>query len=309
MVGTGSLRSAARQGSVTVGFFDGVHKGHAAVLGRTVEAAAGEGLAAVAVTFDRHPRQTLEPGKEPPLLTSLERKADLISSTGITTLLVLEFTHAFSLWSPNRFVQEILVRGLRARTAVVGSNFRFGHGAAGDVPLLRALGSAAGFTVLGVDLVEVDGRQVSSSSIREELGAGRLGWATRALGRRYVLDGTVVGGARRGAALGFPTANLAIPRGMLLPGRGVYAGTASVQGSRYTAAINVGTNPTFGEEPLHVEAHLVDFEGDLRGLPMALEFWARLRDEVRFETAAELVGQMAEDVERTRAVLAHPSPS
>jgi riboflavin kinase/FMN adenylyltransferase len=155
----------------------------------------------------------------------------------------------------------------------------------------------------GVDLVELNGRPVSSSSIRAALSRGELEWPTEALGRRYVVDGTVTPGAGRGAGLGFPTANLEVPSRMLLPGEGVYAGKAYVGDDSFVAAINVGTNPTFGREPLHAEAFLLDFEGDILGSPMAIEFWTRLRDEVRFESADELARQISDDVERTRALV------
>ena len=287
----------------TVGFFDGVHRGHQAVLRRTVEVAADKGLAPVAVTFDRHPREILTPGQAPPLLTTTERKAELIAAVGIQTLVVLEFTQELSTWTPEAFVDRVLVAGLHARHAVIGSNFTFGHKAAGNLAMLSDLGKARGFSLEGMPLLQIEGRTVSSSSIRAALQAGDLDWPTEALGRRFVLDGLVAPGAGRGAALGYPTANLAVPPRMLIPAEGVYAGKAQVPGGEYVAAINVGTNPTFGPEPSHVEAFLLDFHGDLLGLPIALEFWERLRDEVRFDSAKALAGQIADDVERTRSVV------
>ena len=290
--------------AVTIGFFDGVHRGHQAVIGHTVEVANREGLTPVAVTFDRHPREVLTPGNVPPLLTTLERKAGLIEGLGVTTLVVLEFTEDFSRWPPEEFVAKALVERLRIAHAVVGSNFTFGHQAKGNLTVLRELGASYGFTVEGLPLFTIDNRPVSSSSIRTALLEGDLAWPTTALGRRFVVDGRVVRGAGRGAGLGFPTANLEISRGMLLPGEGVYAGKAFVGGQGHVAAINVGTNPTFGAEPLHAEAFLLDFEGDLLDQPIGLEFWERLRDEVRFGSAAELTGQIKDDVERTRSLVA-----
>jgi riboflavin kinase/FMN adenylyltransferase len=291
--------------AVTVGFFDGVHRGHQAVLGRTVQVGRERGLPPVAITFDRHPREVLTPGKEPPLLTTLDRKASLIAAVGIEDLVVLEFNEAFARWPPEDFVERVLVAGLHMAHAVIGSNFTFGHKASGNLTLLAEWGPAHGFYVEGVSLFQVGGRTVSSSSIREALAAGDLVWPTEALGRRFVVDGRVVPGAGRGATtLGFPTANLHVPPRMLIPGGGVYAGKAHVRGEEYVAAINVGTNPTFGEEPLHVEAHLLDFQGgDLTGVPLAVEFWERLRDEVRFNSAEELARRIAEDVARTRAAV------
>jgi riboflavin kinase / FMN adenylyltransferase len=285
---------------VTVGFFDGVHLGHRAVLSRTVEAARERGLPSVAVTFDRHPREVLTPGQEPRLLTTVDRKAELIEETGVHTLLVLEFTEAFSRWPAERFVSDVLVSGLHAGHCVMGANFTFGHQAAGTVELLMERGPALGFTTERVELLEVDGRRVSSSSIRDALSRADLEWPRLALGRRFVLDGTVVTGAGRGQGLGFPTANLRTGPRLLLPGRGIYAGRAVVGAESYVAAISVGTNPTFGTEPLHVEAYLLDFDGDLGGSRIVVEFWAYLRDEERFDTPERLSAAIAEDVRRTR---------
>lgn len=301
--GVGSLPLDLGPTAVTVGFFDGVHRGHRAVFRRTVHAARERGLVPVAVTFDRHPREVLTPGREPPLLTTFERKAALIEAAGIEAMVVLEFTDRFSRWSPEEFVRRVLVDGLRAGHAVVGTNFTFGHRAAGTIEALTDLGAAHGFTVEGVGLLRLEGRPVSSSSIREALAAGDLAWPETALGRRYVVDGRVVPGAGRGAELGFRTANLDVWRRLLLPGRGIYAGRAYHAEDAFVAAISVGTNPTFGEEPLHVEAHLLDFEGDVTGEPLAVEFWARLRDEVRFDSPEELARAIAEDVQRTREVV------
>jgi riboflavin kinase / FMN adenylyltransferase len=289
--------------AVTIGFFDGVHRGHQVVFRRTVEEARERGAVAVAVTFDRHPREVFAPGTEPKLLTTLERKAELIGALGIETLVILEFTEEFSTWPPEEFVTRVLVDGLRAKYAAVGSNFTFGHKATGNLVTLSDLGSGQGFAVDGVALLKIDGRPVSSSSIREALSAGDLEWTATALGRRYVVDGEVMPGAGRGAGLGFPTANLQVPDRMLLPGEGVYAGTAFVSGGRHVAAINIGTNPTFGSESLHLEAYLLDFDGEVRGERMSVEFWERLRDEIRFESPQDLARQIKEDVERTRTVV------
>lgn len=288
---------------VTVGFFDGVHLGHRDVLASTVAAARNRGVRAVAVTFDRHPREVLTPGREPRLLTTVARKSHLIEETGIDVLLVLEFTEEFSRWPAERFLGEILRDGLHAIHCVMGANFTFGHRAQGNVGMLVAEGDRYGFTAERVELVELDGRVVSSSSIREALSQGDLGWPRRALGRRFVLDGTVVEGAGRGHVLGYPTANLETWPRLLLPGQGVYAGRAEVGGRSHVAAIDVGTNPTFGTEPLHVESYLLDFEGDLVGQEMAVEFWVYLRPEIRFDSPDELVAAIDQDVRRTRELV------
>jgi len=290
---------------VTVGFFDGVHLGHQEVFRRTVEAAEEREARSVAVTFDRHPRETLTPGDEPRLLTTVERKAALIEACGIDVLVVLEFTKEFSQVPAEDFVRDVLVGGLHAVHARVGANFTFGHRAAGTVATLSAVGALLGMTADEVGLFELDGRVLSSSSIREALATGDLTWPHTALGRRYGVDGEVVAGAGRGKGLGYPTANLRTWPRLLLPGQGIYAGVAELQdGSRYLAAIDVGTNPTFGTEPLHVEAFLLDFADDeLRGDTLTVEFWERLRDEVKFDSVDDLVAAIADDVERTRSVV------
>jgi riboflavin kinase / FMN adenylyltransferase len=288
---------------VTVGFFDGVHRGHQVVFRRTLDEAASLGLVPVAVTFDRHPREVFAPGTEPKLLTTLDRKSQLIEALGIEALVVLEFDEDFSRWSPEEFVTRVLAKGLRTRHAVVGSNFTFGHKATGNLATLSDLGAGNGFGVEGVALLKLDGRAVSSSSIREALAAGDLDWPTTALGRPFAVDGTVVAGAGRGEALGFPTANLEMAARMLMPGQGVYAGMAYLDGEGHVAAINIGTNPTFGEEPVHLEAYLLEFDQEIRGRPMSVEFWHRLRDEVRFESVDDLARQIKDDVERTRALM------
>jgi riboflavin kinase / FMN adenylyltransferase len=289
----------------TVGFFDGVHLGHQQVLRRTVEAAKERRARSVAVTFDRHPREILTPGSEPRLLTTVERKAALIEGCGIEALIVLGFTRELSEVLAEDFVRDVLVAGLHAVHARVGANFTFGHKAAGTVETLGSVGEPLGMTADEVELFTIEGRVVSSSSIRGSLADGDLTWPTVALGRRYAVDGQVVSGAGRGKGLGYPTANLRTWPRLLLPGQGIYAGVAELfDGSRYAAAIDVGTNPTFGTEPLHVEAFLLDFpEEELRGQQLSVGFWERLRDEVRFDSVDELVGAIADDVERTRSIV------
>jgi riboflavin kinase / FMN adenylyltransferase len=289
--------------AVTIGFFDGVHRGHQAVIRRTVEEARSRTLRPAAVTFDRHPLETLSPGKTPPLLMTLRSKAEQIEALGVETLFVLEFTEDVSRWPPEEFVRRVLASGLGAGHVVIGTNFTFGHKAAGNFEVLSELGAAHGFSVEAVGLFKVEGRPVSSTSIREALAEGDLTWPEQALGRRYLVEGMVVPGAGRGKELGFPTANLRTPDGILLPGRGVYAGRAGSGGRWWTAAINVGINPTFGEEPLHVEAYLLGFDADLGGQVLAVEFWERLRDEIYFDSPNDLARQISEDVERTRTLV------
>ncbi|HTG47482.1 MAG TPA: bifunctional riboflavin kinase/FAD synthetase [Actinomycetota bacterium] len=284
---------------VTVGFFDGVHLGHQAVLRTVVEDARTRGIRSVAITFDRHPREILSPGAEPRLLTTVSRKAELIARAGIDVLVVIGFDRDVSLLPAEAFVRDVLVGGVHAVHAAMGGNFTFGFKALGTMQTLPVLGAPHGLTAQTVGLVEIDGRTVSSTSIREALAAGDLDWPRTALGRRFVLDGEVVTGHGRGRGLGYPTANLRTWPRLLLPGPGIYAGVAEHGRRRFRAAIDVGTNPTFGVEPLHVESFLLGFEGDLPGEPLAIEFWARLRQEVRYDSVEELVAAIGRDVDRT----------
>ncbi|CAN5783563.1 bifunctional riboflavin kinase/FAD synthetase [soil metagenome] len=302
--GIDALTRADDPSVVTVGFFDGVHLGHRSVLDTAVARARERGLRSVGVTFDRHPREVLTPGQEPRLLTTVDRKASLIGTSGLDLLVVIGFTPAFSKITAHDFVRDVLVRSIGARHAVMGANFTFGYKAEGTVQTLPSMGELLGLTAEGVPLLELGGRVVSSSSVREALTDGELAWPVQALGRRFVLDGEVVSGHGRGKALGYPTANLLTWPRLLLPGQGIYAGIAEVGGHRYRAAVDVGTNPTFGVDPLHVEAFLLDYEaGEIRGEPLALELWERLRDEVRYDSIDELIAAIAGDVDRTREIV------
>lgn len=289
---------------VTVGFFDGVHRGHQAVFNTVVERARRRSVRSVAITFDRHPTEILRPGSEPRLLTTVERKAALIAERGIDVLVVLPFDRDFSLISAEDFLASVLVDGVHAVHAAMGANFTFGFKALGNMENLPALAAPHGLTAETVPLLQLGERTVSSTSIRWALSAGDLDWPAEALGRRFVLDGEVVTGHGRGRGLGYPTANLRTWPRLLLPGQGIYAGVAEYDGRRYRTAFDVGTNPTFGVEPLHVEAFLLDFHGDdLPGEPLSIEFWARLRDEQKYDSVDELVAAIAVDVERTEAIV------
>jgi len=290
-----------RPSVATVGFFDGVHLGHQAVFDRVRAEARSRDLRSVAVTFDRHPREVLTPGREPRLMTTVERRAELIAARGIDVLVVLPFDRDFSMVPADVFVADILVGGVHAVHAAMGANFTFGFKALGTMENLSRLGRPFGLTSEAVPLVEIDGRTVSSTSIREALAAGDLAWPQEALGRRFVLDGEVVTGHGRGKGLGYPTANLRTWPRLLLPGQGIYVGIAEHRGHRYRTAFDVGTNPTFGVEPLHVEAFLLDYEGqDLPGEPLSIEFWARVRDEEKYDDIEALVAAIARDVALAR---------
>lgn len=289
---------------VTIGTFDGVHLGHRALIARAVSTARALNVPACAVTWDRHPLATLRPEAAPPLLTSPERRLELLEDTGLDAVAVLPFDSDFASWPPEKFVLDVLVKGLAARSVVVGDGWRFGRRAAGDVALLERLGRDLGFDAAGIDLRAADGEAVSSSRIRAAVAGGDVETAASLLGRPFDLDGEVIRGEARGKELGFPTANMAPDPSLVRPSRGVYACRARVEGSWFKAAVNVGVNPTFGEgAPLRVEAYLLDFSGDLYGSVVRIEFLERLRDERRFDSVDALVQQMGRDVAATRRLL------
>jgi riboflavin kinase/FMN adenylyltransferase len=285
--------------------FDGVHRGHRALLERVAAEAAARGVPAAVVTFDRHPLAVLRPGSEPPLLTTLDRKVGLLGEAGMEVVLVLEFTRELSEVTAEAFAAEVLFDRLAARAVVVGENFRFGHKAAGDPDLLAELGRPHGVEVVAVGL-HADGDQVvSSTRVRGELAAGDVAAAAASLGRPYAVEGEVVVGDRRGRSLlGVPTANLAVPAGIAIPGDGVYAGhlTEVDRGAAGAAAISVGTNPQFGTER-RVEAHVLDFDGDLYGHRVSVDFHHHLRDQATFPGTDELVTQIRADIDQVRRLL------
>ena len=289
---------------MTVGFFDGVHLGHQAVITRTVSLAREGGLPSVAVTFDRHPREVFAPGTEPRQFTSPGRKAQLIEALGVDTLLVLEFTDEFSRVPADEFAKQDPGRPAPRRARRGRRELHVRPSGPGNVDTLVDLGRTLGFGAEGVPLLEVAGRTVSSTAIRRALADCDVVWPRLALGRRYSVDGRVGEGAGRGRTLGWPTANLDLPPKMLLPGKGVYAGKATLPAGRWTAAVNVGTNPTFGVEPLHLEAFLLDFDADIRGEEMTVEFWERVSGEERFDSVEALVEKIGADVRRTREIVA-----
>jgi riboflavin kinase/FMN adenylyltransferase len=270
-----------RDRAVGIGAFDGIHLGHRRVLEEVVSSA----LTPTAITFEPHPRLVLGYGVE--LLTTLERKLELLGELGIEETLVLEFTHELQQLEPEDFA-EVVLRAIGTRVVVAGGDFRFGHRRRGDLDLLRRLG----FDARAVPPVE----GVSSTTIRRFLHEGEVGRAAAMLGRPPEVEGTVVTGDERGGTLGFPTANLAVPPPLLVPAYGIYAGFG--RGRR--AAVSIGTNPHYGGQERRVEAFLLDFEGDLYGQRLIVELWERLRDEAAFANEDELVAQIARDVKATR---------
>jgi riboflavin kinase / FMN adenylyltransferase len=294
-----------RERSIALGSFDGVHLGHQRVIRAAVEAAQERGLGSAVVTFQPHPMRVLRPDKAPPELSSPSRQAALVTELGVDELVLVRFSPAFAQLEHASFSESVLAGALRTRHVVVGANFRYGHGARGTPEDLRAEGEALGFGVEVAPLMQLDGERVSSSRIRALLGEGDVQGAARLLGRPPWVEGAVVRGEGRGRGLGFPTANVGLPPRSVMPGRGVYAGRAVLPGLDRPAAINVGWNPQFQDDRtrVRVEAHLLDFDGDLYGLPIRVELEHRLRDELRFESVEALVEQMRRDVEETRRLV------
>jgi riboflavin kinase/FMN adenylyltransferase len=291
---------------VVIGNFDGVHLGHQHVLATARDLADAEALRVVAVTFDPHPMAVLRPDHAPVMLTDLESRCRLLAAAGADDVHVIRFSREIASWTPQEFIDRVLVDALHARHVVVGANFRFGSRAAGDLDTLRRAGQEGDFDVHGIDLD--GGPQVwSSTYVRTCLAGGDVEGAAEALGRPYAVTGEVVEGDRRGRELGFPTANLAV-RAVAVPADGVYAGWLRADGDPLPAAISVGTNPTFdGVRDRRVEAHVLDRSDlDLYGRTVEVSFVARIRGMVRFERVEELVAAIGDDVLRTRALLDLP---
>lgn len=288
---------------VTIGVFDGVHRGHAQLIGRAVQRARELDVPAVLLTFDPHPSEVVRPGSHPAQLSTLRRRAELVEQLGVDVFCVLPFTVELSRMPPAEFVHELLVERLHVTTVVVGQNFTFGYKAAGDVDLLHTLGRRFGFTTEGAGLLSQGEVTFSSTYIRSCIDAGDVAAAASALGRAHRVEGIVVRGDRRGTDLGYPTANLSTPRYAAIPADGVYACRFVHRGRELAAAVSVGTNPTFSGRERRVEAFVLDLDEDLYGEQVALDFVARLRGMERFESPAELVTQMDDDVARTRAMV------
>jgi riboflavin kinase/FMN adenylyltransferase len=288
---------------VTIGVFDGVHRGHQEVIGSAVKQAGDHGLQSVVLTFDPHPAEVVRPGSHPAVLTEPGRQAELIEALGVDALCVVPFTPDFSRLPPEAFVHDVLVEHLHAARVVVGENFRFGHRAAGDVALLDRLGHRFGFTVTVPRLVSTEDTVFSSTYIRACVAAGDVPAAAAALGRPHRLEGVVVRGDGRGRELGFPTANLLHGRYAAVPADGIYAAWCEHRGDRHMAAVSIGTNPTFSGRERRVEAYLLDFDGDLYGERIALDFVTHLREQRAYDTIEPLVAQINEDVAQARLAL------
>jgi riboflavin kinase / FMN adenylyltransferase len=290
---------------ITVGTFDGVHRGHWEVLAQVRERADLEGLPAVLVTFHPHPLRVVRPDHAPRLLTTPVEKKEILAESGLDYAVFLPFNEALREYSPRRFVEEILMGRLRMRHLVIGYDHGFGHGRSGDADTLRGIGAELGFAVHVVGALRTDGAAISSSRIRQDLLEGRVREAAVALGRPYSIRGPVVRGDGRGRSLGFPTANIQLPEDdKLLPLEGVYVVTATFRGGVFRGVLHLGPRPMFHGSPPSVELHLLDFDGNLYGEEVRVDFCARLRDIHRFASIPELVEAIRQDCEHATRLFA-----
>lgn len=290
---------------VAVGKFDGVHAGHRAIIRALRRMADADGTVAAVVTFDRNPLSLLQPELSPEALLSNRQKLELLGETGLDATLMLTFDERLRAQSPDDFVREVLVETLGARTVIVGKDFRYGVSGSGDVASLRIEGERWGFDVQLVEDVREEGRRASSTWVREALATGDIRQAIEVLGHLPTVRSVVVPGLRRGRELGYPTANLRPGPEGFVPADGVYAGWLSVDGETFAAAISIGNNPTFeGVPERQIEAYVLDQDIDLYGRVVEIAFVERLRGMERFNSVDELIDKLAEDVARTRVVMA-----
>lgn len=291
-----------RGGAVTIGNFDGVHLGHQALIAEAVRQAKLLGVSSTAVTFDPHPSQILRPDRIGPFLTTIADRATLLHQYGIDNVLILETSKALLHLSAREFFDRIILGGLGVKALVEGFNFGFGRNREGTIDSLKAWCAAAQVEITLVPARELQGQPVSSSRVRGEILAGNVVVVSQLLGRPYRIDGIVQSGARRGTALGFPTANLhEVPT--VIPGNGVYAVRAMLNGLAWPAAANVGPNPTFGETARKVEVHLIGFAGSIYGKRLAVDFTEKIRDTRPFANVQELITQIANDILAAKAIL------
>ncbi len=295
--------------AVTVGKFDGVHAGHRAIIRELKNVGERAGLVPAVVTFDRNPLALLHPELSPEALLSNRQKLERLGETGLGATLMLTFDERLRAQTPDDFVREVLVDALHAKIVLVGSDFRYGVRGSGTIETLRAEGERWGFEVRLVDEVREEGRRASSTWVREALAEGDIRKAIEVLGHLPTVRSVVVHGERRGRELGYPTANLRPGPEGFIPADGVYAGWLTVDGESYPAAISIGNNPTFDGVPAQqVEAYVLDQDLDLYDRTVEIAFVERLRGMVRFDTIEELIAKLAEDVERTREIMAEAIP-
>ncbi|HEY7330618.1 MAG TPA: bifunctional riboflavin kinase/FAD synthetase [Gemmataceae bacterium] len=296
-----TIPADCRRGAVSIGNFDGVHHGHAALVAELRRQADSLEGPAVALTFDPHPVEILRPSQAPPRLTTTDDRSRILNELGVDCVIVLRATHELLALHARDFFAEMIQKRLQARALVEGTNFGFGRGREGDVTTLAGLCETAGIQLTVMPPVLLDGSEVSSSRIRAALTSGNVREAATLLGRPYRLHGLVGSGQRRGQKLGFPTANLEQIQ-TLVPGDGVFAVRVPHEGTPWPGAANIGPNPTFGENARKVEIHLIGFHGDLYGKPLAVDFIQRLRDTRPFTDKSELVEQLRRDIEQARRI-------
>ncbi len=288
---------------MTIGVFDGVHLGHQAIMRAVLETARRHGTAGIAITFDRLPEETVNPGGAPHHISSIRQKIELIAAQGLDGALVLEADHRLLSMPAEEFVSEVLVGKLRAAEVVVGRSFVFGRGRAGNVDLLGRMGSELGFAVTMVPPVVVEGAIVSSTAVRRLVADGEVEQAASYLGRPFIMDGRVVTGKGLGRQIGFPTANVERVDRQIVPANGVYAVEVDVRGRRAIGVANVGTRPTFDDGLRTIEVYIIGFSDDIYGEEILVAFRHRLRSEMRFPDAAGLAAQIRQDADRARALL------
>jgi riboflavin kinase/FMN adenylyltransferase len=297
-----NLPDRLRGGVVSIGNFDGVHRGHARIVGRLLDMARQQNVAAVVLTFDPHPAWILRPQQAPTPLTWTEHKAQLLCELGVDAVVAYPTDQTLLGLAANEFFDRTILNQLRARGMVEGQNFFFGRDRGGNIELLGQFCRQSGIALDVVEPVEIDGGVVSSSRVRKLISAGAVADAARLLTRSYRIRGTVIHGQGRGNRLGYPTANVS-GIDTLLPGEGIYAGQAWIEDRCYATAMSLGSNPTFDESEKKVEAFLLDYHGDLYDRPIEIDFLTRLRDIKRFDSAEQLIDQMVLDVQETRLVV------
>jgi riboflavin kinase/FMN adenylyltransferase len=295
------LNAGNRKVCLAIGFFDGVHLGHQQIIRQTITDARQHNALALVVTFDNHPNTVVAPARVPPLIYSLPQKLRTIESLGPEALLLIHFDKEFSQKTGEAFIRELGSAWAGVQSVCVGANFVFGYKRGGNVELLKKLGGELKFSVHGMAAVSLDGKAVSSTRIRDAIRSGELDFASQMLGRAYSITAPVIEGDKLGRKIGFPTANLDTT-GLALPPNGVYAIHAIANGKTHRAVLNIGTRPTLGNPnpQLRVEAHLLDFSGELYGGELEIVFAEKLRDEQKFPSVDELKAQIARDIERAK---------
>ncbi len=302
------IRKTFQNTAVTIGNFDGVHKGHQAILHQVIEKAESIGGTSMAITFDPHPIRVLKKNGDPPVITLFEQKAELIEKIGIDALVCISFDEKFAAMTADRFLSDILIHTLGMKAIVIGEDYTFGKNRQGDIHFLKDFSARYGYEVIVAGWVPVshqDMERISSTRVRELVMAGDVEKARQLLGRHYQIRGTVVSGRNRGGRLlGFPTANIHL-QDELCPKTGVYAVTVQSNGSTYKGVANIGYSPTFDDQMFTVEVHLLDFSGDIYGQKIKVNFIGRIRDEKKFENIEQLSRQIQADIQTARSTLTH----